>query len=365
MAPPVKPDPNPTDERISGLKPGPAGPISIFSLTLEELCREFLHRFGKGRFHAAALYREVFKNGNRSFSRAPEFSRSKDLAHALVQEVRFPSFSLGRKQEHDVTKFAISFEDGCTVESVVIPCENRITLCVSSQAGCRMNCAFCATGAGGFARNLRTEEIVAQAWTAIHTLGFRINNVVFMGMGEPLDNTDNVVQSIMVMSDQQGMNIPQSRITVSTAGHADGIKKLGAYHLPLLKLAVSINAPDNALRNRLMPINKQYPLELLKERLLTFPLRKRGVFFIEYVLLAGINDSREAAYRLADFLEGLPIRVNLIIFNESPSINFKAPNEAQVKRFAAWLTEKNLFVRTRKSYGPNISAACGQLCLAC
>jgi 23S rRNA (adenine2503-C2)-methyltransferase len=225
-----------------------------------------------------------------------------------------------------------------------------------------MNCAFCATGAGGFTRNLSAAEIVTQVWAAVFTLGCRIDNIVFMGMGEPLDNIDNVVQSIRGMSDQRGFDIPQRSITLSTAGHADGIKELGCRNVPHIKLAVSLNAPNNDLRSRLMPINKKYPLEKLKEQLRLFPLGKRGVFFIEYVLLEGVNDSREMAHQLADFLEGLPVRVNLIAFNESPLCGFKSPPAAKVKQFASWLTGRNLFVRTRKSYGQDISAACGQLC---
>jgi 23S rRNA (adenine2503-C2)-methyltransferase len=182
-----------------------------------------------------------------------------------------------------------------------------------------------------------------------------------MGMGEPLDNFNNVIQAVRVISDQRGLDIPQSHITISTAGHADGIKKLAHAGMPNLRLAVSINAADDGLRSALMPINKKYPLGILKERLQSFPLCKKGVFFIEYVLLSGINDSREMAKKLAGFVKGLPVRVNIISYNESTSLPFSPPSLDQVKQFCDWLVEEKIFVRKRQSRGRGVLAACGQL----
>jgi 23S rRNA (adenine2503-C2)-methyltransferase len=266
------------------------------------------------------------------------------------------------KQDADgVIKFATLLADGGRIESVIIPIRGRTTLCVSSQVGCARGCAFCATGAMGFRRNLLAEEIVGQVHAAQSRRGGRIDNVVFMGMGEPLDNLDAVVQAIRVMADPHGLDIAYRYITVSTAGHAEGIRKLGAFNLTNLRLAVSINAPDDALRSRLMPINRQYPLARLKEELLAFPRGKRGVIFVEYVLLAGVNDSADQARQLALFLDGLPVRVNVIPFNGGPESVFSAPAPEHVRRFCGWLAEEKLFVRERRSRGQEVMAACGML----
>jgi len=254
--------------------------ISIFSVTLDQFCAELRQRFGKGRFYAAAIYREIFRNGNQSIAEIPELSQSRGLGKDLSNFFKIPSFEITCKLEHEATKFAITFEDGCVVESVIIPAAKHNTLCVSSQVGCAMNCAFCATGKAGLTRNLLTEEIVAQVWAAIVALGRKIDNIVFMGMGEPFDNIDNVVQAIRVINDSRGINIPQSSITISTAGHCAGIAEFAKRLMPHVKLAISINAPDNKLRSKLMPINKKFPLEKVKEQLQAFPLLKRGVFFM-------------------------------------------------------------------------------------
>lgn len=330
-------------------------------MTLDELSVSLKQHYGKGLFHASALYREYFRNGNTQFATMPEFAGSVGLMQKLAEDIHFPIFRMGRKQENEVVKFATIFSDECSVESVIIPCKNRKTLCVSSQVGCRMNCAFCATGASGFTRNLTAEEIVVQVWAAKFSLGHTIDNIVFMGMGEPLDNIKNVVQAIRVMSDAHGLNIPQSNITISTAGNADRINDLALYCISHIKLAISLNAPNNTLRDKLMPINRQFSLKTLKESLRNFPLGKKGVFLVEYVLLAGVNDSREMATELADYLADLPVRINLISFNEYPSCTFKTPDNATVRQFASWLVERKLFVRVRNSFGAGISAACGQL----
>lgn len=251
-------------------------------------------------------------------------------------------------------------EDGARVESVIIPHRGRTTLCVSSQAGCRMGCAFCATGAMGFSRDLTAGEILGQLDDA-RRAGGAISNVVFMGMGEPLDNLSNVAEAIRAMADPRGWNIACRYITVSTAGHADGIRALGELRLPNLRLAVSLNAADDPLRDRLMPLNRRYPLHVLKEALLAFPHSRHGVVFVEYVLLAGVNDSRRQARQAARYLDGLPVRVNVIPYNGGPSPVFETPSPERVREFGGWLMEEGLFVRTRISHGADIQAGCGQL----
>jgi 23S rRNA (adenine2503-C2)-methyltransferase len=219
---------------------------------------------------------------------------------------------------------------------------------------------FCATGAMGLARDLTAGEILGPVEEA-RRLGQAVSNVVFMGMGEPLDNLAAVAEAIRTLADPRGWNIACRYITVSTAGHAEGLRALGELGFPNLRLAVSLNAADDALRDRLMPINRRFPLKVLKEALLAFPRSKRSVVFVEYVLLAGVNDSREQALKVAHYLEGLPVRVNVIPYNGGPSPVFGTPSPERVREFGGWLMEEGLFVRTRLSRGADILAGCGQL----
>jgi 23S rRNA (adenine2503-C2)-methyltransferase len=335
--------------------------IPILQLTCSELSAELARRFDRGTFHARAIYREIFKNGNRSFTNAPEFAQSGNFSKQLMQEISVPVFIITSVQEDGVCKFATKLDDNAIIESVIIPGPKRTTLCVSSQVGCKMGCTFCATGRRGFQRNCSVEEIVAQVFVATFTFKRPVDNIVFMGMGEPFDNFSNVLQAIHVVSDQQGFDIPQSRITISTAGHCDGIFALANIPHAKIKLAVSINAPNDELRSAIMPINRRFPLARLKEQLRGFPLGKRGTIFIEYVLFAGLNDSRESAQELADFLAGLAVRINLIPYNQTGGNSFASPTHNHVRRFASWLAEHKLFVRIRQLYGRGICAACGQL----
>jgi 23S rRNA (adenine2503-C2)-methyltransferase len=337
--------------------------MNILSMTYNQIVEEMKISYGKGAFFAAALYREVFKKGNRTFSTAPEFVASEALAKKLTATVTIPSFKIVacRKNDGGVTKFAITLGDGNIIETVILPVHNRTTVCVSSQVGCAMGCTMCQTGATGFVRNLSVDEIIAQIFAARFELNLHIDNIVFMGMGEPFDNFDNVLQAVWVLSDQRGFAISPRAITVSTAGIIPGIRKLAAMNMPTLRFAVSINAADNDLRSKLMPINKRYPLADLKEALQTLPLGRDGVIFVEYVLISGINDSVEMALKLVAYLQDLKVRVNVIVFNESDSLPYTSPTPEQVKLFCTILTENHLFVRIRQSLGREICAACGQL----
>lgn len=336
--------------------------LNLFELTFEQLVGEMKRRYGKGLYHAAALYREIFKKGNTSLSGVPEFSSSPSLAAQLAGDMCLPSCRITERQEDEgVVKFASALADDRIIESVIIPSHGRTTLCVSSQVGCRMGCRFCVTGRTGFVRNLTVGEIVWQAHAAQFGLSQKIDNIVFMGMGEPLDNFDHSMQALRVMSDQRGLDIAQSHITLSSAGHADGIRDLGASNFRNLRLAVSLNAANDALRSYLMPINQKYPLARLKQELRAFPLGKRGVIFIEYVLIEGVNDSRENARELASYLFDLPVRVNVIAYNPGGSQIYAAPSPEKVQRFCGWLSDERLFVRLRRPRGQSIMAACGQL----
>lgn len=336
--------------------------MNVLGWTCEELAREMTRRWGKGLYHAAGLYREIFKKGNFSVAGAPEFANSPSLARELEEELRLPLCRIVAQQEdEDVLKFVSALSDGRLIESVLIPSRRRTTLCISSQVGCRMGCRFCVTGRMGFERHLHAEEMVRQVHAARFELGRPVHNVVFMGMGEPLDNFDQVMQAVRVLSDQRGLDIAHRHITISTAGHADGIRRLADLGRSNLRLAVSLNAPNNELRSQLMPINRRFPLERLREELQNFPLGRDGVIFVEYVLLAGVNDSASHARELAAYLRGLSVRVNVIAYNGDGAAHFKAPKPEAVQRFCDWLAAEKLFVRLRRSRGVNLMAGCGQL----
>jgi len=306
-----------------------------------------MHNVPGGRVHAVELYRRALKYGDCA-GVPPEIDCRAPAIDALVAS-------------EGAVKVVFRLDDGARVESVVIGLPRRTTLCVSSQAGCRMGCLFCETGAHGFLRDLRTEEIAGQLFAVRHVLGHSVDNIVFMGMGEPLDNISAVVQAIRVISDQRGFDIALRRITVSTAGLPDGIRQLGAAGLPGLRLALSLNAANDHLRSRLMPVNRSYPLDVLKQALQSYPLRKKEVFFIEYVLLKKVNDSPGHAVELARFLSDIPARVNVIGCNPGPAGRFENPGEEGLRRFCALLAREGAFVRLRSSRGQDIQAACGQL----
>jgi 23S rRNA (adenine2503-C2)-methyltransferase len=240
----------------------------------------------------------------------------------------------------------------------------RVTLCISSQVGCAMGCGFCATASMGFHRHLSAGEIVGQVLRVVAELGPRHPSeltLVFMGMGEPLHNLPEVAQAIRVLCHPRGLGLSSKRITVSTSGLVPEIDELGALS-PRPLLALSLNATTDTVRGELMPIGRRYPLAALRAALERFPLRPRERITIEYVLLAGVNDSDDDAQRLSEFCHGLPHNINLIPFNEHPLAPFRAPSELVVERFARALLARNkTLVTVRRSRGRDVQAACGQL----
>jgi 23S rRNA (adenine2503-C2)-methyltransferase len=256
------------------------------------------------------------------------------------------------------------------VEAVHMPRavgNGRVTLCVSSQVGCALRCDFCATGELGLTRHLTAGEIVAQILVVLHELGPRHPGeltLVFMGMGEPLHNFENVARAVGVLTEPRGLGLSPRRISVSTAGlvpQIDALARLSARPL----LAVSLNATTNAVRDELMPINRRYPLELLVAALERYPLRARERITVEYVLLAGVNDAPEDAARLADLCAGFPHQINLIPFNAREGSRFRAPTDVALDAFArALLARRPSLVTVRRSRGRDIDAACGQLVAA-
>ena len=347
-----------------------AGPDDILLYDYDGLTAEFDRRFGKGEYHAGALFRALYRTGESDPASLPEFAANPSLAKAVSAAFRYrlPP-EAGRSGDGDTYKFLLKLRDGLESESVIIPMRQYKSLCISSQVGCKMGCTFCETAQMGYLRSLDAGEIAAQVMFARHVLKEPIQNVVFMGMGEPMDNLDNVLQAIRILSDQRGLNIAQSAITVSTVGHVDGINRLArlAAEPPprgfsRLRLAVSLNAPNDAIRSRIMPVNRQWPLAELKRALKAFPLSHKDDFlFMEYVLIAGVNDAREHALEVAEYLRDLRTCVNLIPYNPRLESPFGRPDKEGVARFYHWLMEAGQYCRIRGTKGKDAMAACGQL----
>lgn len=289
---------------------------------------------------------------------------SKETRFVLAQKAYISKLEVIKRQfsVDGTEKFLFALEDGHSVESVLIPDDDRLTICISTQVGCGMGCAFCLTSKGGLERNLKTSEIINQFISARKRLpeGKRITNIVIMGMGEPLANYNNLIKAIEILTNTLGVNIGSGRITVSTSGMIPGIKKLGTSGLNV-NLAISLNASTDAQRNMIMPINKKYPINDLIKTCREFPLKKRKMISIEYVLLEGLNNSPEDARWVAKLLKGLRCKINLIPFNEFPGSEFKRPSESSVLTFQEILVNNHYSVFIRKSRGADILAACGQL----
>ena len=259
-------------------------------------------------------------------------------------------------------KYLFKLEDDELVESVWMPSDSRKTLCLSTQVGCRLNCSFCLTASLGLKRNLTAGEIIGQFLAINEDLneGDSITNVVFMGMGEPLDNLGPVIDSLRLMTAPEAMRLSTRRVTVSTSGLVDKINEFKKENIHI-NLAISLNATEDETRNRLMPINKKYPIKSLMDCLRNYPLKPQRRHTIEYVLLNGINDKDEDARRLAKWLKGIPCKVNLIPFNSFESSEYRQPPEKQTLKFQDYLISQNFSAFIRQNRATDILGACGQL----
>jgi 23S rRNA (adenine2503-C2)-methyltransferase len=288
--------------------------------------------------------------------------RSKLKSHARVNTLSPEDVAISGD---GTTKFLFRLEDGESVESVLIFEDKRTTLCVSSQVGCPLGCTFCLTGKMGFVRNLGAHEIVGQILAVKDYQSkkrgpnLRITNVVFMGMGEPLLNFDEVSRAVDIITSDWGLGFSWRRVTLSTAGIPKGILEIG--RLRSINLAVSLNAPDDETRDQIMPINKRYPLRDLIGALREYPLKRGRRITLEYVMLSGINDSPESARALISLIKGLKVKINLIPFNPFTGASYERPDDDTVERFRDILIGANLNAIVRDSRGGDISAACGQL----
>ncbi len=265
----------------------------------------------------------------------------------------------------DVVKFCQQTNDGYEIESVIIPMGARDktwrTLCVSSQIGCKRGCTFCQTAQMGLLRNLTVDEILGQVRAAREVFTANVRNVVFMGMGEPMDNLDAVIEAIRVMHNDHANQIPRRRVTVSTVGRCDGIRRLAALGWRRLNLAVSLNAPNDDIRSRIMPINRIEPMAMLREAIAAYPVRAGGHVLIEYVMIRGLNDALDHARQLAEYLRGLHTCVNLIPYNPRDDSPHETPDEKTVAAFQLALMDAGRLCFRRNTKGTAAMAACGQL----
>jgi 23S rRNA (adenine2503-C2)-methyltransferase len=348
----------------------PGAPVPAAGLTLPELTGRFKSRYGKGGYHAEAVFRQISGEGRVRPSLLPEFSGSGGLARRIENDYSLDLPRPVRRLKEGLSeKYVLSMKDGLTAETVFIPMSGHNTVCVSSQIGCRFGCLFCTTARMGFIRHLTAEEILLQVLFVLHREKKEIRNIVFMGMGEPLDNTENLFRALDIITDPRGLNIPSRFISVSTAGHAVGLRKLKKHirdrpdrHYHCLTAAFSLNFPDNTLRDRYMPLNRRFPLEQVRNALSELPQssRKDGLY-IEYVLLPGINDGREHTDAVCRFLDGMTAKINLIPYNPGTQPLCRTPAEEELLRFRDRIRERGFECRTRKSKGEGIMAACGQL----
>ena len=341
-------------------------PQNLFGLDRTQL-RACFAEMGEKPFRADQVMQWIYRRTADDFDQMTNIS--KDLRMKMKEHfvIKHPELVAEQVSQDGTRKWVLRLNGGNAIETVFIPEDDRGTLCISSQVGCAMDCSFCSTAQQGLNRNMTTAEIVAQVWFAARTLGgdFQnervISNVVFMGMGEPLANTAAVLPAIHIMLDDFGFGLSKRRVTVSTSGLVPYMDRLRADCDTAL--AVSLHAPNDELRNQLVPINRKYPIaELMAacKRYTEGKDRKTHIVY-EYVMLDGINDQPEHARQLAKLLVGMQAKVNLIPFNPFPEAQYKRSKPEVIKRFSEILREKRIVTTTRKTRGDDIDAACGQL----
>jgi len=335
---------------------------NVAGLGPQEL-KKMLNGLGGAPYRAEQVFEGMYRHRWDSwamFSNLPQRLRDILASHCPIE---WPKSLQSLVSRDGSTKHVIGLADGSLVECVYIPYDDRATVCISSQVGCKMGCVFCATGNMGFSRNLASAEIVGQVMTMImfhrHPSGFPLN-IVFMGMGEPLDNLSEVMAAFQTLADPRGMAVSRHRVTISTAGLPQGIEKLGRSN-PRPRLALSLNATTDEARSRIMPINKSWGLKDLADALRCFPLEKGERITLEYVAIKGISDSMEDAARLAGFADQFPSKINLIPFNPCPGLEYMPPSEARLNEMGAHLAKNGHIVAIRRSRGRDIGGACGQL----
>ncbi len=330
--------------------------VDLKNYDLAEL-ESFIAGSGKEKYRARQIFKWLYQKGAVSLEEMTNLS--KDLRKELGERAFISSLEpeAVERSSDGTAKYLFRLADGNAVESVLIPDEDRTTLCISSQVGCAMACEFCLTGTFRLTRNLTCAEIVNQVCTVRRESPVR--NIVLMGMGEPLANLDNVVRALKVITEPDGLQFSNRKVTVSTCGLVPELEELG--RRVTVNLAVSLNATTDVVRDRLMPVNRRYPIAALLDACRRFPLPSRRYITFEYVLIRGINDTLEDAKRLVRLIHGIPSKVNLIPFNEHEGSSLRTPEQGAIDAFHRYLLDRHITVITRSSRGADISAACGQL----
>jgi len=338
--------------------------INLLDLSVAKLT-EFVQEQGEPAYRALQLVQWVHKHGVSNFAQMTNLSKNLRDKLSQMTTVTLPEVSFERASSDGTHKWLLRLHDGNVIETVYIPETTRGTLCISSQAGCALNCSFCSTGKEGFNRNLTLAEIIGQVWLAVRALEKigkpnAVTNVVLMGMGEPLLNYDNVLAAIQLMLSDHAYNLSKYRVTLSTSGVVPAMLRLKQDSSAAL--AVSLHAPNNELRNELVPINKKYPLEQLMPLCRDyFPKNSKRVVTFEYVMLHQVNDSLTHAKQLIRLLDNMPGKVNLIPFNPFPGSNYQTSTPEAVALFQQRLMGAGIQTWVRKRRGDDIDAACGQL----
>lgn len=342
--------------------------VNLLGMSRAQL-EEYFIELGEKRFRAQQVMKWIHHQGVTDFAQMSNLGKALRERLAAVAEVRPPAVESRHDSSDGTRKWLIRVEGGGLVETVLIPDGNRATLCVSSQVGCSLDCSFCSTGKQGFQRDLSAAEIIGQVWLAIDSYdafqsgkGRVVTNVVMMGMGEPLLNFDNVVASMDLMMDDLAYGISKRRVTLSTSGVVPALDRLA--EVSEASLAISLHAPNDALRDQLVPVNRRYPIRMLLEsarRYIDAQRDQKRVVTIEYTLMAGVNDQREHARELADLLRDFPCKINLIPFNPFPNSGYERPSGNAVSRFWQVLVDAGYIVTVRTTRGDDIDAACGQL----
>ena len=333
--------------------------LDIKDLTLPELRAE-LETEGEPKYRAGQIFDWIYKRG------ASDFAAFTDLAKSLRQRLderfslRLPELADHRVSQDRAEKFLFRLADGLFIETVLIPAGTRQTLCLSTQVGCKFGCVFCASGMGGFQRHLRPSEIIGQVLFLRDRLKIHLTNFVFMGMGEPLDNFDNLAKAILIMNAPEGLGIAARRMTVSTAGVTPGIERLKELDLQV-NLSLSLHAVNDELRCRLMPINRKYPLAGVLRACRDYVRAGRRMMTIEYILIRGLNDSVADARRLGAIAARLKAKVNLIPYSEVCGPAYEPSPPGQRELFLRTLEKMKVSATLRRSRGADIQAACGQL----
>ena len=332
--------------------------MNIYGIKRLDLEEYFLN-IGEKKFKALQVFEWLYAHKVKAFSEMTNIK--KELQDKLEQDFSFDTITIQKKQEDKLTKkYLFKLFDGNFVEAVLMQHDYGLSICVSSQVGCNMGCAFCESGRLKKVRDLGAYEMVQQIMLVEKDIEKRISSVVIMGIGEPLDNYDNVMNFIKIINDPKGIAIGARHITLSTCGLVPRIKDLMEENLQI-NLALSLHAPNTQLRDKIMPINKAYKLPILMDTIKEYINKTNRRVTIEYVMLSGVNDNETQAIELAALLKGLNVYVNLIPYNETNHIEFKRTSKEQIMKFYDVLKKKGINVTVRKEFGSNIDAACGQL----